>query len=75
MTIKDIILKVLEAAGLNSKATMILKIMALVCGVGAWAADSILENEKNEKMIEKAVTEKLAELAEKGVINLTIKQQ
>lgn len=70
--LKFIVTKVLETAGINGKAALVLKIIAAICGIGAWAADSILDDAKTERIIEKQVTEKLAELIEKGVINVTV---
>ena len=75
MKVKDIVIKVLATFGIQGKTAIILQIVALVCGLGARAATKLIDDEKTERMITEAVTEKLAELAEQGVINLTIKQQ
>lgn len=70
MKLKGIVKAVLEAAGINGKAALVLKIIAMICGIGAWAADSIIEDAKNERVMEKLVTEKIQEMIKDGTLKV-----
>lgn len=68
--LKGLVGTILNAMGINGKTALVLKIIAMICAAGAWAADSIIEDAKNERVMEKIVTEKIQEMIANGTLKV-----